>query len=244
MPDTPWLPGFSGETGAVPRLVCLHHAGGTASTYQGWQRHLAGVAQVVPVLLPGRDRHVRARPHAGLEPLADELAETLIAHGLADRYAFFGHSMGALLAYELSCRLRDRGHGEPLHLFVSGSRAPHLYGPAQVSDAEVLSAAGQHAVPESAVLRADLALCDSYAWTPRRPLRCPVTAFRGSDDPLANAVEVEAWRSYTQGSLVVRQVAGGHFFLAGAGRSRVLNALRAELAVFRSASDKGEPLCP
>ncbi|WP_409186646.1 thioesterase II family protein [Amycolatopsis sp. VS8301801F10] len=235
---SPWLPGFSGKTDAAVRLVCLHHAGGTASTYEGWQRPLAEVAQVVPVLLPGRGRHRPARPYTNLEPLVSDLATTLIEHGLADRYALFGHSMGALLAYELSCRLRDRGHAEPLHLFVSGSRAPHLYG----TDARLFALDTGGCA--SAVLRADLAVCDSYAWTPRRPLCCPVTAFRGSDDPLATAAHVEAWRSYTEGSLVVREFSGGHFFLAGAARPRVLHAVRAELAALRAVVEKGEPSCP
>lgn len=112
-------------TGAGPlRLICVPYAGGTASVYRGWETALGADVRVVPVALPGRGPRLRERPYSAMHPLARDLAEALVDCELAHDYALFGHSMGALLAYEVACELRARGHETPRHLFVSGSAAP------------------------------------------------------------------------------------------------------------------------
>ncbi|MEU2281078.1 alpha/beta fold hydrolase [Streptomyces sp. NPDC013178] len=260
-----WFPRAAGGTppgaDAVPRLVCLPHAGGTPSVYGGWQEELGDGVAVVPVLLPGRGLRLREEPHTALAPLARDLAAALVEQRLAHDYVLFGHSMGALLAYEVACQLRDLGRTEPLHLFVSGSRAPHLYGDRSdhtLPDAELhrlvrdLGGLGaDHEVGAAylarrlPVLRADLHACDTYRWRPRRPLRCPMTAFSADDDPIAPFGHVEAWRAYTTSSFLHRHLTGGHFFLGGgAPRSRLLRELRAELGRVRGATDTGTPASP
>ncbi|NEA57184.1 thioesterase [Streptomyces sp. SID13666] len=244
-PTGAWFPAADTHAPATLQLICFSYAGGTPSVFRDWQRQLGDGVQVVPVLLPGRGLRLREPPYTDMGPLAADAATALVEFGLTPDFALFGHSMGALLAYEVACELRRRGHREPRHLFVSGSRAPHLYGTRQdhtLSDDDLrrlvhdLGGLGDDHVTARSyldrrlpVLRADLRVCETYRWTPRRPLRCPMTAFSGTDDPIATAAGTEAWRECTTGSLLRRHLPGDHFFLTGASRLRLLRELRGEL---------------
>ncbi|GGX64146.1 thioesterase II family protein [Streptomyces hiroshimensis] len=252
--DALWFPRFGAPppaVGAGTVLICFPYAGGTASVYRDWREHLgSGVADVIALQLPGRGLRMREAPYTSAEPLVAGIADELVRQGLTGDYAFFGHSMGALLAYETGCALRERGEPGPRHLFVSGSRAPHLYGDRTehlLPDAGLHRFAagigalgdGDRALLNDAylarrlpVLRADLQVCNDYRWRPRRPLDCPMTAFSASDDPIAEAGEVEAWRAYTAGSFLRHHLPGDHFFLTadGPSRERLLRELRGELA--------------
>ncbi|HEY3480390.1 MAG TPA: alpha/beta fold hydrolase, partial [Streptomyces sp.] len=196
-----WFPAGSRRRGGAPRVICFPHAGGTPSLYRDWAAGLGGRSDVVPVLLPGRGLRMREEPYEAIAPLADEIADALLACGLADDYVLFGHSMGALLAYETAVRLRALGAPRPRHLFVSGSRAPHQYGvPMRHSldddglrrlVAELGGLGADEAMGRAylerrlPVLRADLAVCEGYRWRPRAPLDCPMTAFSADGDPIA-----------------------------------------------------------
>ncbi|GGS19469.1 thioesterase [Streptomyces aureoverticillatus] len=230
------------------RLVCFSYAGGTPSVYRDWPSRLGPGVTVVPVLLPGRGLRLDEAPYTDMAPLARDVTDALLAAGHADDYALFGHSMGALLAYEVACALRERGHPGPRHLFVSGSKAPHLYGGPEnaadqgLGDDDLRQLVGDLGAlqPDDhvgrsylerrlPVLRADLTLCARYRWRPRRPLDCPMTAFSAAHDPIAPPAHVEAWRAYTSASLLHRRVPGGHFYLNGPARLPLLRELRAEL---------------
>lgn len=241
-----WFPGLvPGDPAETPHLICFPYAGGAPSVYRDWAQHLGAGTQVVPVLLPGRSLRRGEPPYTVLRELVSDLTRALIDHRLTRNYALFGHSMGALLAYEVACALREAGEPEPAHLFVSGSRAPHLYGDRSrhtLDDADLrqmvrdLGGLGEN--PDIGnvflqghlhVLRADLAVCDTYRWTPRAPLSCSMTAFSGSDDPIAPAYEVEAWRACTTGSLLHRHLEGDHFFLNGPAKPLLLRTVGDEL---------------
>ncbi|MFD5698625.1 thioesterase II family protein [Streptomyces lasiicapitis] len=239
-----------------PLLICFSYAGGTPSVYRDWPDLLGPGVTVVPVLLPGRGLRLGEAPYTDMAPLARDVTDALLAAGhVHDCYTLFGHSMGALLAYEVACELRERGQPGPRHVFVSGSRAPHLYdGPdgQGLGDDDLrqlvheLGALGSgdevgrfYLERRLPVLRADLTLCARYRWRPRRPLDCPMTAFSAAGDPIAPRAHVEAWRPYTSASLLHRRVPGGHFYLNGPARLPLLRELRAELT--RTASEEREP---
>ncbi len=180
---------------------------------------------MVPVQLPGRGLRLRERPYTSMRQLSEAVAGAVADRFLPCDYSLFGHSMGALLAYEVACALRRGGAPGPRHLFVSGSRAPHLYGDRadhSLSDDELFrfvedlgglgpepSVGGAYFHQRLPTLRADLRACDGYRWRP-----CP---------------PVEAWRPYTSGSFLRRHLPGGHFFLNGPARSVLLREVRAEL---------------
>ncbi|WP_225842029.1 thioesterase II family protein [Streptomyces albus] len=244
----PWFPGLPGaataarQDGTVP-LICLPYAGGTPSVFHGWQQRLGTRATVVPVLLPGRGLRLREAPYSALAPLVHDLADALQKHVLTRHgYALFGHSMGALVAYETALELRRRGAGEPLHLVVSGSRAPQLYGDRRdhlLPDEELRAVIGglgglgagggtadayfRRRLP---ALRADLRACEQYRARPRAPLRCPVTAVSATDDPIATAAQVDAWHTCCAGPFTRLHLPGDHFFLHGPSSARLLHLMR------------------
>jgi medium-chain acyl-[acyl-carrier-protein] hydrolase len=226
------------------RLFCLPHTGGGAVAYRTWASRLPADVEVVAVRLPGREARFRERPFDRIEGLVPALVQGLAP--LMDRpFAWFGHSMGALLAYEACRAIRDAGGPEPARLLVSGRRAPHLperYRPVHaaptadlvarlvelngtprevLNDASVLSAF----LP---MLRADFAVSETYRWSPSPPLNCPISVFGGSADPMATAEELHAWDRHTTTGCTVRMFDGDHFYLHAA-PERVLPAIGADL---------------
>ena len=222
--------------------ICFPYAGGTSSVFHDWQQHLGERVRVVPVLLPGRGLRLHEAPYSVPRPFG--LRRGRRAHRAPARRSspLFGHSMGALLAYEVASELRDRGIPEPLHLFVAGSRAPHLYGDRadhRLDDdalLEVLRDLGGLGVGSAVrstylerrlpALRADLKACELYKWTARPPLHCPVTAVSATDDPIATEPQMTSWRSYTAGPFHQLRLPGNHFFLNGTSRVPLLGELR------------------
>jgi surfactin synthase thioesterase subunit len=202
--------------------------------------------QVVPVQLPGRENRVREQSRTRLGDLVALLAEEQAPH-LQGRFAFFGHSMGALVAYELTHYLWKRRQTLPVHLFVSAHRSPELPRPARdlhrLSDPELIDemrrlggtpeAVLQHAELMSMVLpilRADLEACETYVHPARMraALPTPISAFAGTDDLRVGATSMSGWRNHTSGDFTLRMMPGGHFFLHSA-QEAILRAIAAEL---------------
>ncbi|MCF6524506.1 thioesterase II family protein [Streptomyces sp. JJ36] len=212
------------------RLLCVPYAGGGPAAFQGWNELLPDAVEPWLLRLPGREARFREEPHTEVSRLVKEAAAVL-GPALDGPYALFGHSLGALLAFELARELR-RGYGrEPVHLSVSARAAPHL--PLRhavvhrLPDDLLLEALDRRfqAIPPALrddpqlralylpVLRADVTLLETYAHTEEPPLSCPVTAYGGTDDPEFGPGELEAWRRHTSAGFRVRSFPGGHFFL-------------------------------
>jgi medium-chain acyl-[acyl-carrier-protein] hydrolase len=242
---TPWLAYHKPVPQARLRLFCLPFAGGNALTFRHWQSGLHPGIEVCPIQLPGRGGRLREPASTSLPATARALAEALRPY--ADKpCAFFGHSMGALTAFELARQLRRAGGPEPLHLFVSGSRAPQLprtdpltYDlpePEFVAELRRLNGTPHEVLehPELMtlmlpLLRADFEAVQTYSYTPEPPLACPLTAFGGLQDRDVQREQLEAWREQTTGAFSVRMFPGDHFFLNSA-EPLLLTVIAQELA--------------
>src|SRR5262245_31979426 len=125
MSSNPWFYTPQPRPHARLRLFCFPYAGGGVSTYRSWPNYLPADVEVCSIRLPGRDDRMGEKPFANLPALVDALAVGLRPR-LAAPYAFYGHSMGALIAFELARHLRHRSENLPVHLFVSARRAPQV----------------------------------------------------------------------------------------------------------------------
>jgi medium-chain acyl-[acyl-carrier-protein] hydrolase len=240
---TKWLLRLPRPDAAV-RLFCFPHAGGSAANYRSWASRLPRDIDVLPVQFPGRGtRIVEPVAHSWLD-LIDSVRSGLAPY-LSRQFAFFGHSMGALIAFDLARRLREEGVATPIHLFLSASPAPHLIPKQLVVPAddvlinELRYSAGispdvfEHPELLELVLEAyriDLSLLADYSYRPGRPLQCPIIALGGTMDEEVPLSCLEAWRGYTSSAFTVRMFPGGHLFVE-TDPSQVLDVMRDELSV-------------
>ena len=211
------------------RLLCLPHAGGSAMAYARWRRGLPASVEVVPVELPGRGARMDEPFARDPVRLAEALAAALRDEAVRVPYALFGHSLGALIAFELAHALIARGAPAPRMLFASGTEAPSVRDDSDWrrprSDAELVAELrAMRGTPEEAfesaelmqavlpVLRADFLLCGAYAHRPRPPLPCPIQALGGRDDDVPHA-SLAAWARETAAGFDLALFGGGHFFL-------------------------------
>jgi medium-chain acyl-[acyl-carrier-protein] hydrolase len=217
--------------GAPPRvrLLCLPYAGAGPSLFHHCQRHLPPDVQLRPVAYPGREARFRDPPAREMRTLVEAVAVAL-APDLSLPFAVFGHSMGALVGFELARLLRARGLPAPVHLFVSGCAAPQVFAvESQVHDlpeAElILELRRLSGTPDAVLhdpelmqlllpaLRADFRVCATYEYREQPPLALPVTAFGGEGDPEVSPADLRGWASQTTGRFGLRMFEGGHFFL-------------------------------
>lgn len=227
--DDPWAVRFHPAPQAALRLFCLPHSGAGTTVYRAWAHLLAPRIEVVAVRLPGRETRRREEPFRDLAELLPRMIDGL--EPLLDRpHAWFGHSLGALLAFEAGRLLTARGR-VPDRVLVSGRRAPQTPArqasvhaaplPELVAYLRGLGGTGAEVLDDPAmvawlepVLRADLAMAESYEPLPfLGRLDCPMSVFGGVDDSLTTAHELHAWSTYTTRECLVRRMSGGHFFL-------------------------------
>jgi medium-chain acyl-[acyl-carrier-protein] hydrolase len=244
-PDT-WTPfGNRGRRGEpAVRLFCLPHAGGGASLFRTWSSALPPDIEVRAVQLPGRESRMREAPLNRLAALIPAIGHGL--RPLLDRpFALFGHSMGGLLGFELARYFRQQWGKSPVRLFVAGYRAPHL----PLRDMQL------HSLPEpefshhlrklggtpaevldnrqlmdvvAPVLRADFEVCETYQYTPDKPLECPISAFGGLEDRMVPPADLSDWGTHTQRDFSLRLLPGNHFFVRSAPRA-LLEAVARDL---------------
>ncbi|MFF3635576.1 thioesterase II family protein [Streptomyces sp. NPDC002250] len=226
-----WLP-YQASAGAV-RLYCLPHAGGSASAFRSWIGAVPGVS-VRPVQPPGREGRHRETPYEHMRDLVADLAEAVladVAESGGGPYAVYGHSLGAMTAYELVRRVAAVGGPAPVHLLVSGCGAPELCGGleglvpirqmTQRQIAELLRRLGgtpEWLLDNEALLnlvlppfKADFTVKENYRYVPAAPLTVPVTAVAATDDPRASVADVAAWEAHTSAGFVLNTLMGGHF---------------------------------
>jgi medium-chain acyl-[acyl-carrier-protein] hydrolase len=226
------------------RLFCFPYAGGGATIFSPWARMLPPEVEVVAVQPPGREGRLSEKPIPDLAELVAAMHRELLPH-FDKPFAFYGHSNGGLMAFELARTLRRTGGPMPRHIFVGGRPAPQLVLEEERIHAlphdEFIDALRRYAgTPEEILqnaeimelimplLRADFSLGETYAYTPEAPLHVPISAYHGVRDSEVTAEQVEAWREQTSAEFRFTTFPGDHFFING-DRAQVLQEMSREL---------------
>jgi len=241
---SPWFVCLKRSLQAKARLFCFPYAGGGPMVFREWPQELPPNIGVYAVHLPGRGARLSESLFTEFSSLMDAIVEAIVPY-LDLPFAFYGHSMGAIVSFEVARRLY-REHGlEPLHLFVSGRRAPQLpsltasihglpHGefldelrrlngtPPEVLEHPELM---QMMAP---ILRADFSVTQNYEYVDQPRLNCPISAFGGLHDSEMSYDNLEAWREQTNDTFVLRMIPGDHFFLNTA-RPLLLRIISREL---------------
>jgi surfactin synthase thioesterase subunit len=225
-----WLVGREAPEVQRASLICFPPVGGSASLFSSWRNLLPPDISLFAVQLPGRENRYGEAPIRSCADVVDQLGPVIAARTTGP-IVLFGHSMGALLAYNIARWLALHGGGRtPELLVVAGRMAPHLDAklPAMGSllDSELIamlralggSPPGILEDPELArlflpALRADLMVVETYRHTAARPLNVPLLALSGRSDPLCDAASVEAWGRHTARDFAHHSFAGSHFFI-------------------------------
>lgn len=218
--------------GARMRLFCFPYAGGTAQIYHGWPSGLPDFVEVCSVQLPGRGSRMAEPALTNIRHLVEAAAPALMPY--FDRpFAFFGHSLGALIIFELARRLRATRGMSPTRLFVSGRGAPQIpreqdlsYNLPRAEFVEMLRRL--NGTPEEVLnhpelleimlplLRADFEANETYTYVQGQPLDCPITAFGGLQDSEVSREALEGWREQTSSHFILSMLPGDHFFIHSA----------------------------
>ena len=212
-------------------LVCLGYSGGGTAPFRPWAKQLPDDMELVLACYPGREGRFTEPYATAWDPLCEEVVDAVVTEVATRPYVLFGHSMGAVMAFEVAARAERRGHG-PMALTVSASEAPtdwpvrdgtppHL----GQSDEELvhwMSTVGQLppellAEPELvqmavSLLRADLTVSDSYRYRPDTTVRAPMQVIYGAEDGKAPAGNAERWTPLGAGRVRVDELPGGHFY--------------------------------
>ena len=251
-----WVRRFSVRPQARARLFCFSYAGAGASVYRLWPAGLPAELEVCAVQLPGRETRLQERAFTHLPDIISALIVALRAE--FDRpFAFFGHSMGAVVAAELARALQAGAGPVPEHLVVSGRRAPQLADTDEpihrLPDAAFVAELNRRygGIPREVLqhqelldlllpcLRADLTALETFQPPAGPPLSVPISAFGGSEDHRTSREQLDAWRHATQGAFRSRVFPGDHFFL-NARRAELLADLSITLAPLLAGSELQE----
>ncbi len=211
------------------RLFCFPYAGGGVSAFRTWDGEALPGIELYLVQYPGRENRLYETPIARLSELVEALLP-VITPQLDRPFAFFGHSLGALIAFEMARALQQRAQSSPICFFASACRAPHL--PARkppisrLPNEEFMAALAElNGTPEVIwqnkelmevllpMLRADMSMYDTYTYLPGPPLLCPILAIGGLQDAVVVPEDLHAWREQTNSMFAVQMFSGDHFFL-------------------------------
>lgn len=224
-----WVTCPNPEPSARVRLFCLPFAGGGASIYRGWGKLLGSEIEVCPIQLPGRENRFGETAIKQAQSMAQNLANQIQLYSNKPFY-IYGHSMGALLAFELARALQDNGMDIPQGLVLAAHRAAHLpknrdtlYTLPDDEFIERLKKFG--GFPEEVLaskellaflmptLKADFTLCDTYQFEKGQALQCPLYLLAGAHDTEATPANVDAWREHTTEQAKLHVFDAGHFFI-------------------------------
>jgi surfactin synthase thioesterase subunit len=227
--NDPWFVRLRVQSQANLRLFCFPYSGAGASLYYSWASVLPGNLELMAVQYPGRESRLSEEPLHQLEPLVAGITTAMQAY-LDRPFAFFGHSLGALIAFEVARRLNNQNGAKLVHLFVSSCFAPQIPDPAEPlydlpEEQFKQKLGGLNGMPGEVlqnkelmglllpILRADFEVCEMYVYDDAEPLHCAITALGGLKDATVPRSALEGWGAQTSGSFTVRMFPGDHFYL-------------------------------
>lgn len=227
--DSLWFPNIKNQPNSTFRLFCFPYAGGSNVTYNKWSKSISTNIEVCAVQLPGRANLMNEKAFTEVDALVEVLCDKLSA--FTDKpLALFGHSMGAIICYELSQKLIEITGTGPVHLFVSGRQAPHIrtkdkitYNLPQdefIEELKKLNGTPKEVLENAdlleivlPLLRADFKLVETYHHRNQKPLPCPITVFGGTEDNEVKIKDLKEWKDYTTSKFELQIFDGDHFFI-------------------------------
>jgi medium-chain acyl-[acyl-carrier-protein] hydrolase len=223
-----WIEPLKSNPEAKIRLICCHHSGVGASTYYPWIKQIPNFVELNAIQLPGRETRFGETLLTNLDSVIEGLMKDFLK--LLDKpYLLFGHSVGALIVYELSKKLQAESMPLPKTLIISGSRAPHLP-PLQnmhlLSENEFIEKlALYNGTPQEVlnnkdllelflpILRADFCIGETYRYQESLPIQCDIVALGGTDDPTVSLERLQEWKMHTASHFNLHLLPGDHFFV-------------------------------
>jgi medium-chain acyl-[acyl-carrier-protein] hydrolase len=213
--------------------------------FRTWPSALPADIELWAVELPGRETRFKERPFEQLSPLIAAFTDA-VSPELQAPFAIYGHSLGALLGFSFARELRLRSHRGPVHLFVSGRRAPQIPEPSpthHLPEPQFLARLRRlGGIPDAVfqepelmaiylpILRADFAVSEATMVVPEDPLDCPITALSGLEDEKVTMDELDAWQAQTSAVFERETFPGGHFFIQQSARDAFLGSVSRRLA--------------
>jgi len=224
-----WFIPFKQERNSSVRLFCFHYGGGSASAFREWPKDIPDFTELIAIQMPGRESRFN-------EPLLNNVSEVIDQLYMNfDRYLdkpfiFFGHSIGALIAFEFVRTLRRRINLQPKHLIVSGTKAPQaplrrkpIHALPDLQFIEELKK--YNGIPSAIIedkelislfvptIRSDFSISETYEYYNELPLDCPITALGGLNDHTFNHEDLLKWQEQTTSSFKHHLLPGDHFFI-------------------------------
>jgi medium-chain acyl-[acyl-carrier-protein] hydrolase len=241
---SPWFVCSRSSQNAETRLFLFPYAGGGPAVFNTWYSNTPETIESWIAHYPGRGSRYSEPPIKKISTLVEQLSLAIQPH-VDKPYIFFGHSLGGLVAFELTRQLRRQNQPQPQILFVSACSAPHLPDPHSpihaLPETEFLKSLGQlNGIPSEVsnqpevmklllpVLRADFEIVENYAYSADTPLDCPIIAYSGLDDPRVNQEHIEGWVLHTNSKFKSQYFPGDHFFINSA-REALINSIISEM---------------
>ncbi|MAD41415.1 MAG: hypothetical protein CL623_03385, partial [Arcobacter sp.] len=226
--NTPWISCYEARENAKIRLICIPHGGGGPHTYKEWAEKLADFIEVYALCFPGRGSRREEDAICNMPELRDQISNVIAQ--ISDKpYVMFGHSVGALVAYEVAKEIEKQGIMPPLRLILSAHKTPQHSKETEpmytLSDEDLMNKILELGLlPEDVLenkelldfilppLRADFELSETYEYEKSNALNIPITATFGKTDPLLNEQDIQKWKKYTNSEYKIKEYDGDHFY--------------------------------
>jgi medium-chain acyl-[acyl-carrier-protein] hydrolase len=224
-----WFIPFKQEKNAYLRLFCFHYSGGSASAFRQWSTDVIGDVELIAIQLPGREERFN-------EPLLNNISQIVnnlcwhFNNYLDKPFIFFGHSTGALIAFEFVRALRRKGMPKPEHLVISGTKAPQVPLKKQpihdlpnlkfIEELKKYNGIADYIIENEELMsifmptiRADFCISETYKYTSEEPLTCPMTVLGGLSDDTVDLDDLIQWKEQTSSLFKYHLLFGDHFFV-------------------------------